>query len=119
MKKNPFAGAASADEVWPEPQSITAGIDPEPYPSDALPDIIRAAVEEVQAFIQAPMPLVASSALGALSLATQAHADVKRAEKLAGPVSLYFLIVADSGERKSTCDGFFTQAIRDLSLIHI
>ncbi|MCZ6802994.1 MAG: YfjI family protein [Proteobacteria bacterium] len=56
---------------------------------------------------------MASSALAALSLAIQAHADAKRAEKLSGPVGLFLLTIADSGERKSTCDGFFMQAIRD------
>ncbi len=100
-------------EGWPEPQPLTAKIEPEPYPIDALPDTIRAAVEEVQGFTKAPIPLVASSALAALSLACQAHIDAKRAEKLQGPVSLFQLTIADSGERKSTCDGFFTRAIRD------
>lgn len=85
---------------------------PEAYPFDALPDIIRAAVEEVAGFVKAPIPLVASSALAALSLACQAHIDAKRAEKLHGPVSLFLLTIADSGERKSTCDSFFTSSIR-------
>ena len=49
----------------------------------------------------------------ALSLACQAHIDAKRAEKLHGPVGLFLLTIADSGERKSTCDGFFTKPIRD------
>lgn len=106
-------GNAPAGGPWPEPQPLTAKVDPEPYPVDALPDTIRAAVEEVQGFTKAPVPLVASSALAALSLAIQAHADAKRAEKLTGPASLFLLTIADSGERKSTCDGFFTQAIRD------
>ena len=103
----------SDNNDWPEPLPLTAKIDPEPYPLDALPETIRAAVEEVRAFTKAPTPLVASSALAALSLAVQAHADVKRAEKLQGPTGLFLLTVADSGERKSTCDGFFMQAIRD------
>lgn len=98
---------------WPEPQPLATKVEPEPYPANALPNAIRAAVEEVQGFTKAPLPLVASSALAALSLAIQAHADVKRAEQLSGPVSLYLLTIADSGERKSTCDGFFTKAIRD------
>jgi putative DNA primase/helicase len=102
----------SGGNGWPEPQALAAKIEPEEYPLDALPDTIRAAVEEVQAFVKAPVPLVASSALAALSLACQAHIDVKRAEKLQGPVSLFMLTIADSGERKSTCDGFFTSAIR-------
>jgi putative DNA primase/helicase len=86
---------------------------PEEYPLDALPGTILEAVKEVQAFVQAPIALVASSALAALSLACQAHIDVKRAEKLQGPVSLFLLTIADSGERKSTCDAFFTAPIRD------
>jgi putative DNA primase/helicase len=97
---------------WPDPQPLAAKIEPEEYPLDALPDSIRMAVEEVVGFVKAPVPLVASSALAALSLACQAHIDVKRAEKLQGPVSLFLLTIADSGERKSTCDGFFTSAIR-------
>ena len=100
-----------AGEPWPEPQPLAAKVDGEPYPIDALPDTIRAAVEEVLAFTKAPVPLVSSSALAALSIAIQAHADAKRAEKLTGPVSLFLLTIADSGERKSTCDGFFTKAI--------
>ena len=110
------SGAENATVVdrggWPEPQPLTAKVGPEPYPLDALPDTIRAAVEEVAGFVKAPVPLVASSALAALSLACQAHIDVKRAERLQGPVSLFLLTVADSGERKSTCDEFFTSAIR-------
>lgn len=106
-------GIAPAGEPWAEPQPLAAKVDAESYPVDALPDTIRAAVEEVQSFTKAPLPLVASSALAALSLAIQAHADAKRAERLTGPVSLFLLTIADSGERKSTCDGFFTKAIRD------
>lgn len=97
---------------WPDPRPLAAKIEPEPYPLDALPDTIRAAVEEVVGFVKAPTALVASSALAALSLACQAHIDAKRAEKLHGPVGLFLLTIADSGERKSTCDGFFTSGIR-------
>ena len=97
---------------WNSPQPLTAQIYSEPYPIDVLPDTIRASVEEVAGFVQAPLALVASSALAAISLATQAHVNVQRAEKLQGPVGLFLLTIADSGERKSTCDSFFTSAIR-------
>ena len=109
---NATAGDPAGTE-WPEPLPLVAKVEPEPYPLDALPDTIRAAVIEVQGFTKAPIPMVASSALAALSLAIQVHADVQRAEKLTGPVGLFLLTIADSGERKSTCDGFFTSAIRD------
>ncbi len=103
----------SEDNGWPKPHPLAAKVEPEPYPLDALPLAVRAAVEEVAGFVKAPVPMVASSALAALSLAIQAHADAKRAEKLHGPVGLFLLTIADSGERKSTCDGFFTKPIRD------
>ena len=111
----PGDGSAPAGDPdgWPEPQPLTTKIEPELYPIDALPDTIRAAVNEVQEFIKAPVAMVASSALAALSLAIQSHADMKRAEKLSGPTSLFLLTIANSGERKSTCDGFFSKAIRD------
>lgn len=105
--------AAAADfDGWPEPQALAAKCDPEPYPVDALPATIRAAAEEVAGFVKAPLPMVASSALAALSLAAQAHIDAKRADRLQGPTGLFLLTIADSGERKSTCDGFFMSAIR-------
>ncbi len=98
---------------WPPPLPLTARIEPEPYPVDALPDRIGAAIAEVQGFVQAPVPLVACSALSAVSVATQALADVRRADRLQGPVGLFLLSIADSGERKTTLDGFFGAAIRE------
>ncbi len=100
-------------EQWPEALPLSTKIASEPYPLDALPNTVRAAVDEVLNFTKASVPLVASSALAALSLAMQPHVDAKRAEKLLGPVGLFLLTIADSGERKSTCDSFFTRAIRD------
>ena len=117
----PTAGAGKASQsatdgrsaAWDEPQPILATIPPETYPVDALPHLIRAAVEEVAGFVQAPTPLVVASALGAVSLASQAYADVRRATNLEGPTGLFLLTIADSGERKSTCDRYFVRAIRE------
>jgi putative DNA primase/helicase len=105
--------ATGINGAWPELQPLIVQIDPQEYPLDALPDAVRCAVQEVADFVKAPIPLIATSALAALSLAIQAHTDVERAERLSGPCGLFLLAIADSGERKSTCDGFFTTAIRD------
>ncbi|MFP6558343.1 DUF3987 domain-containing protein [Paraburkholderia sp. B3] len=107
--------SAVADDppAWPQPQPLTVRVEPEPYPVDALPPAIRAAVEEVQCYVQAPLPMVACSAHAALSVAIQAHVDVQRDSRLSGPVSLFVVVIADSGERKTTCDSFFMRAIRD------
>jgi hypothetical protein len=101
---------------WPELQPLIQQATPQDYPLGALPDAVRCAVEEVAGFVKAPIPLIATSALAALSLAIQAHTDVQRAEKLEGPCSLFLLAIADSGERKSSCDGYFTKAIRDYEI---
>ena len=107
-----FEEADKADGVWPEPQAMITRIDPEPYPIDALPDTLRAAVDEVHAFVKSPLSMVIAAALSALSLSIQQHVDVKRDEKLTGPTGLFLLTIAESGERKSTVDGFFTTAVR-------
>lgn len=98
---------------WAELQPLIARIDAEPYPVDALPQSVKLAVQEVADFVKAPFPMIAGAALSALSLAIQAHHDVERSNKLSGPCSLFLLTIAESGERKSTCDGFFTKPIRD------
>jgi putative DNA primase/helicase len=100
------------DGEWAEPVPLVENIAADPYPLDALPLAMREAVEEVQGFAQAPVAMVATSALSALSMAAQAQHDVRRAEKLTGPIGLFTLVLADSGERKTTCDEFFMPAIR-------
>ena len=56
---------------WPDPEPLTEPLDLLPYPVDALPPMLRDAVREAQAFVQAPMALVACSALAVLSVASQ------------------------------------------------
>ncbi len=108
LLSNPVATVAE----WPDPQPLTVSLKSEPYPIDALPPKVHDAVQEVIGFVQAPAALVASSALSALSLVVQPHVNIHRAQNLTGPVGLFLLVVADSGERKSTCDGYFTKVIR-------
>lgn len=112
----PLAGTGNGNEtgsVWNAPEPLVAQHETSPYPVDALPEAIRQAVEEVQTFTQAPVELVAASALTALSVAGQQIADVRRDSGLSGPVSLYFVTVAESGERKSSVDSVFAQPIRE------
>ena len=78
------AGATGQLDTWPELQPLIVQIDQQEYPLDALPDVVRCAVQEVAGFVKAPIPLIAQSALTAPSLTIQAHTDVERAEKLSG-----------------------------------
>lgn len=98
---------------WPTPESLTAAPPAEPYPVADLPGAIGAAVREVVAFTKSPIAIPAASALAVVSAAVQGLVDVERASGLVGPCGLYLLTVADSGERKTTCDGFFTSPVRE------
>jgi hypothetical protein len=75
--------------------------------------MIRAAIDEVAKHAQAPLPLIAASALAAVSTAVQTRYSVQRDALLTGPTGLYLLTVAESGERKSTVDKLFTGPIRE------
>ena len=94
----------------PQPlvREIKAG---QPYPVDALGPL-KNDVKYVQGCTLAPYAISAQSALSVASLAVMGFADV---ETLVGscPTALYFLSIANSGERKSTCDGFFMKPIRN------
>lgn len=94
------------------PQPLVREIAPgAPYPVAALGPL-RAAVEAVQNKTQAPVAIPAQSALAVASLAVQGFADV---QTLGGkrPLSLYFLTVARSGERKSACDAPLMSELRE------
>ncbi|WP_187192359.1 YfjI family protein [Cupriavidus metallidurans] len=97
---------------WGSPMSLEAQeYEAMPYPVGKLPAVMRAAVEEVQTYVQAPLGLIATSALTAASLVVQGITDVRRDSVLSGPSSLYGLVIAESGERKSTVDNVFMQPI--------
>lgn len=83
------------------------------YPLERLPGIIGQAVREVAEHSQAPVALVAASALSAVSAVVQTNYSVSRNAILDGPASLFFLTVAESGERKTSVDAMFTKPIRD------
>ena len=83
-----------------------------PYPIDALPRVLQHAITGYQEYGQQPISLIASSALANVSVSCQALANVGRDKHLVSPVSMYFLLVASSGERKSAIDNAFSKAAR-------
>jgi putative DNA primase/helicase len=106
-KKSGWDGQAP----WPEPEPLISHSEALPYPMEALPEIIREAVREVVDYSQVPVALAACSAMSAVSTVVQSFVDVQRDNMLEGPVGLYTLAIAESGERKSTVDGYFTKTI--------
>ena len=91
--------------VWSEPDPLRAPVpEPEPYPVEALGDVLAPAVHALHASIRAPIELCAQSVLASASYATQAHFDVRMPWSEVKPTSLDLLTVAGSGERKSGVD---------------
>ena len=78
--------------------------DPEPFPVDALGEVLGPAAKAINDIVQAPLPICAQSVLAAATLAVQGFADVVLPTGQARPISLYFVAVAESGERKTPVD---------------
>jgi Protein of unknown function (DUF3987) len=101
------------DPNYPDPRPL---YEPEgeetPYPLDALPKIMRDAIEEYRPYGQQPLPMLGSSAIGATSLVCQGLADVARDARLVGPISLFIFVIAISGERKTASDNHFVRGVR-------
>lgn len=96
-----------------KPRPLRREIRPEEYPIESLPPLIADAVREVQAYVQAPMAMVAACALSVVSAAVQTRFDIRRDAVLTGPSSLYFLTVAEPGERKTAIDTLFMAPLRE------
>lgn len=78
---------------------------PQPYPLGAFPSLLMTTALEVEQYIQAPQALIAASIIAALSTACQGSMDVIDPTGRKRPSSLNVLVIAESGERKSTVDG--------------
>src|SRR5258707_4000007 len=78
----------------------------DPFPVDALGDLLGAAARAIHDRVQAPLAICGQSVLAAATLAAQGHADVVLpiGQGQARPLSSYFVTVAATGERKSACD---------------
>lgn len=97
-------------DLTPEPlPEATANT---PYPVDALGPVLGPAARRIAYHVQAPLGMACQSVLGAASLAVQGHYDVKRGNIGTGPVSLYLMTEAESGERKSSVDKVALAPIR-------
>ncbi|MEN9433944.1 MAG: hypothetical protein RLZZ422_1533 [Pseudomonadota bacterium] len=84
-----------------------------PYPIDALPQALKEAILESINIVKCPTAMAASSALATLATACQGIANIQPNQNLKpSPLSLFFMQIAKSGERKSTIDSLFTECIK-------
>ncbi len=106
------AGGPEGPQEWAAPiPLVREAEEPRPFPVNALGPIIGEAVREFQGFGKQPISMIGGSALAAASLACQGLADVARDARNTGPISLFVLIIAESGERKSSTDKAFSKAL--------
>jgi hypothetical protein len=97
---------ANAQEVTPElPRPLMRELPPaDPFPVDVLGDVLAPAARAINDRVQAPPAICGQAVLSAATLAVQAHADVQLPTGQRKPLSNYYITIAESGERKSTCD---------------
>lgn len=86
----------------------------DPYPVDALGEILGNAVKSLHKDTKAPLALCAQSVLASASLAAQAHFDVCTPWGQRCPLSLSILTVALSGERKTAIDKQVNGYVKEL-----
>jgi hypothetical protein len=96
--------SASDSKIEP-PRPLMRELPPaDPFPVDALGDVLAPAARAIHDRVQAPLAICGQSVLGAATLATQAHANIELPTSHAQPLSSYLVTVAGTGERKSAVD---------------
>lgn len=82
------------------------------FPIQALPPLVRDAAVNLYENIGAPMGMICSSLMASMFSVSQGLYNVERIDGLESPVSAWFLIIADSGERKTAVDEKVNLALR-------
>ncbi|WP_297451921.1 YfjI family protein [Ferrovum sp.] len=96
---------SASESLRSEPEPLRATLSPaEPYPVDALGNVLGTAAKAIHESVKAPLALCCQSVLAAASLAAQAHFDVLLPWGERKPLSLFLLTVGESGERKTGVD---------------
>lgn len=91
-------------KVMIEPLPLHRSIDvPQPFPMDALGEILGNAAMALHHIIRAPDAICAQSILGAAALVCQPFANIE-IDGRTMPLSLFLLTVAESGDRKTATD---------------
>lgn len=100
-------------------QPVSAGGDTltfkEGWPCFREHSLVEAAVREAARELQVSREMAMMCAFGAMATACQSHVDVRMPTGHKIPTSLMLLTIADSGERKTTTQNYFFEAINALN----
>ena len=93
-------GGLAAPQAWDSPQRILPISEPvAPYP---IPESVRGYVLAIQELAGCSVPTAAGSVLGSLNVLASTEYDVRGLAPKPSPTSLYVVVSASSGFRKST-----------------
>jgi hypothetical protein len=100
------ATITAAREVTPEPpRPLMRELPPaDPFPVDALGDVLVPAGRAINDRVQAPLAICGQSVLAAATLAVQGHTDIELPTGQKRPLTNYYLTIAATGERKTAVD---------------
>jgi hypothetical protein len=97
-------GSDQLGAEWREQKPLYRSLpEPDPFPIDALGEILGGVVEAMSKIIQAPTAICANSVLASATLAVQSHVDILIDGRIY-PTSNFFISIGESGERKSAVD---------------
>ncbi|MGA7324703.1 MAG: DUF3987 domain-containing protein [Rhodomicrobium sp.] len=107
-------GGNNGPPLYEEPLPLVQPLTPaEEFPVDALGNVLGALAKALhETAVQSPLSICGTAGLAAAALATQAHRDVVLPTGQKAPLSLYFLVIAQSGERKSATDAKALEPVR-------
>ncbi|WP_182657449.1 YfjI family protein [Stenotrophomonas lacuserhaii] len=86
---------------------------PSPYPMDAFFVLVRETGFEIHRNVQAPDAMIGMALVSAMTMACQALIDVKLPTGQVRPVTQNVMVIAESGDRKTTVDGLLYAPFRD------
>jgi hypothetical protein len=76
----------------------------DPFPMDALGDLLGSAARAIHERVQCPVAICGQSVIAAATLAAQGHVDVELPTGHIKPISNFFMTIAETGERKTAAD---------------
>lgn len=107
-EKCPTAGTDIAElwayiGAWPDEPDVPGGLDPDPLPADALPDVLRDAAVTLAGSTQAPLDSAIGAVLGGVSVAVvgKARVEIRADTGWVKPCHTYIGIEQPSGTGKS------------------
>lgn len=104
---------ATSGGEWPVPMPLDDADTPAPFPLETLPSEIQAILAELTDYYKPPQALLINSLLSVLAVAGQSLANINIDGTLKSPLSLFTVVVAESGERKSEVDRVLSKPLHE------